>query len=224
MNFVIDLIVVAIIAVCAVVSAKRGFVKVLVEVVGFVAAIILTFTISTPLSEATYDKIIEPPIVNAAVEAVGESAEHEAWNAIPDFIVDNAAKLGLSVEDFSQKISENLSNGTETAVTTASREIVRPVVTQILGLIYSIVIMVVLLVVVKFLAKMINRVFSFSIIGKANRLLGGIIGIPKGIIFAILFCMVISLIVSLNNGFLIFTAENIEKTYVFKFFAEIIPL
>ena len=84
--------------------------------------------------------------------------------------------------------------------------------------------MVVLLVVVKFLAKMINRVFSFSIIGKANRLLGGIIGIPKGIIFAILFCMVISLIVSLNNGFLIFTAENIEKTYVFKFFAEIIPL
>ena len=55
MNFVIDLIVVAIIAVCAVVSAKRGFVKVLVEAVGFVAAIILTFTISTPLSEATYD-------------------------------------------------------------------------------------------------------------------------------------------------------------------------
>lgn len=223
MNLLIDLIVIAIVGLSVLISAKRGFVKVLIEVAGFVAAIIVTFTISTPLADNTYDKIIEPPIVEAAVNAVGESAQHEAWNALPEFVTENALKLGVSGEDFTGKITENLASGTETAVKTASQDIIKPIITKILGLIYSVVILVVLLVVVKFLAKIINKMFSFSVIGKANRVLGGIVGVPKGVIFAILFCMVVSLVVKLYGGFLIFTTQNIEKTFIFKFLADIIP-
>lgn len=224
MNFVIDLIVVAIVAICVLLAAKKGFVKTLVEVVGFIAAISLTFTISTPLAEATYDKMIEPKIIEAAVNAVGESTENGAVNALPDFILNNASKLGISVEDFTSKITDNLTTGTESAVRTASADVIKPIVTEILGLAYSVVIFFVLLFVVNFLAKIINKLFSFSVIGKVNRLLGGIIGVPKGIVFAILFCMIVSLIISLSGGFLMFTAENVEKTIVFKLLANIIPL
>lgn len=223
MNLLIDLIVIAIVGLSVLISAKRGFVKVLIEVAGFVAAIIVTFTISTPLADNTYDKIIEPPIVEAAVNAVGESVQHEAWNALPEFVTENALKLGVSGEDFTGKITENLASGTEAAVKTASQDVIKPIITKILGLIYSVVILVVLLVVVKFLAKIINKMFSFSVIGKANRVLGGIVGVPKGVIFAILFCMVVSLVVKLYGGFLIFTTQNIEKTFIFKFLADIIP-
>ena len=64
MNFLLDLIVLAIIAAVALISARRGFVRVAIELVGFIAAIFITFTISTPLASLTYDKIIEPPIVS----------------------------------------------------------------------------------------------------------------------------------------------------------------
>ena len=57
MSIIIDLIVLAIIGLFIYTSAKRGFVKVLVEVAGFVLAVIITFTISSPLADATYDKI-----------------------------------------------------------------------------------------------------------------------------------------------------------------------
>ena len=58
--------------------------------------------------------------------------------------------------------------------------------------------------------------FSFSLVGTANRVLGGIVGIPKGIIMAMVFCLVISLIVSFTtNGFLIFTDEAMEKSWFF---------
>ena len=136
MNLLIDLIVIAIVGLSVLISAKRGFVKVLIEVAGFVAAIIVTFTISTPLADNTYDKIIEPPIVEAAVNAVGESAQHEAWNALPEFVTENALKLGVSGEDFTGKITENLASGTEAAVKTASQDIIKPIITKILGLIY----------------------------------------------------------------------------------------
>ena len=65
MNYLLDLIVIAIIAAVALISAKRGFVRVVIELAGFIAAIFISFTISTPLANLTYDKIIEPPIVSS---------------------------------------------------------------------------------------------------------------------------------------------------------------
>lgn len=218
MSIVIDLILLAVILVFTLISAKRGFVKVLVETVGFVAAIIVAFTISTPLAEVTYDKIIEPPVVKAAVNAVGESAEHEAWNALPEFLMNNDF-FGEEINAFTQKISENIAEGTETAVKTASQEIVKPIAVKIFGLLYSVILVLVLSILVKFLAKLINGMFSFSVVGTLNRTLGGVLGAVKGIIIAIVICMVISLIISFTGKPLfIFTEENISNTYIFKLF------
>ena len=219
---VIDLILVAVILIFALISAKRGFVKVLVETVGFIAAVVVAFTISTPLAEVTYDKIIEPPVVKAAVNAVGESAEHEAWNALPEFLMNNDIS-GTQINSFTEKITANLSLGVETAVKTASQDIVKPVATKIFSLLYSVILVLVLSILVKFLAKLINGMFSFSVIGTLNRTLGGVLGAVKGIVFVLIACTVISLIVSFTGKpFLIFTEENINNTYIFKFFTDIL--
>ena len=219
---VIDLILVAVILIFALISAKRGFVKVLVETVGFIAAVVVAFTISTPLAEVTYDKIIEPPVVRAAVNAVGESAEHEAWNALPEFLMNNDI-FGTQINSFTEKITANLSLGVETAVKTASQDIVKPVATKIFCLLYSVLLVLVLSILVKFLAKLINGMFSFSVIGSLNRTLGGILGAVKGIVFVLIACMVISLIISFTGKpFFIFTEENINNTYIFKFFTDIL--
>lgn len=222
MWFIIDLILVAVILIFALISAKRGFVKVLVETVGFIAAVVVAFTISTPLAEVTYDKIIEPPVVKAAVNAVGESAEHEAWNALPEFLMNNDI-FGTQINSFTEKITANLSLGVETAVKTASQDIVKPVATKIFSLLYSVILVLVLSIIVKFLAKLINGMFSFSVIGTLNRTLGGVLGAVKGIVFVLIACMVISLIISFTGKpFLIFTEENINNTYIFKFFTDIL--
>ena len=225
MSIIIDLIILAIIFLCVIISAKRGFVKVLVETVGFVAAIVIAFSVSSPLAELTYDKVIEPPVVKAAVNAVSESAEHEAFNALPDFLTNNdSAFFGTTVNSFTEKITENLSNGTETAVKTASQEIVKPVASKLLGLLYSVILILVLLIVVKFLAKLLNGVFSFSLAGKLNRTLGGVIGAVKGILFAVVFCLAVSLIVSFSGKpFLIFSEESIANSYIFNFITEFLP-
>ncbi|MBR7132321.1 MAG: CvpA family protein [Clostridia bacterium] len=221
MKLILDLIIALIVLFFVITSAKKGFVKVVVEAVGFIAAIILVFTISTPLAVATYDKIIEPAMVSAveknAEESAGETAEHEAWNAIPDFLIKNAQKLGISSEEFASVMEENMVEGSVAAVRAASQRVVRPVAIKILGLIYSIILIIVLLILVKLIAKIINGLFSFSIVGKANRALGAAVGFLKGVVFAVVFCMAVSLLVSLTKGgFLIFTQENIDSSYIFK--------
>lgn len=67
MAIVIDLIVIAIIAIIALISAKQGFVRVFVQAAGYILAGILAFTISVPLANTTYDKFIEKPVVDSIV-------------------------------------------------------------------------------------------------------------------------------------------------------------
>ena len=78
MSIVLDLIVLAIILFTVFMSAKRGFVRVALEVVGFIAAVFITFTISTPLVNITYDKIIAPPIVSSVTPRRGK-VRHRSW-------------------------------------------------------------------------------------------------------------------------------------------------
>lgn len=224
MSIIIDLILVAIILLFVLISAKRGFMKVLIETVGFIAAVVVAFTVSTPLAELTYDKIIEPPVIEAAVNAVGESAEHEAWNALPDFLINSEnAFFGTTVNSFTEKITANISSGVENSVKTASKEIVKPIATKILGLLYSVILVIVLSIVAKFLAKILNKLFSFSFVGKINRTLGGVLGLIKGSVIVVILCAVISLILSFTGKpFLIFSEDTINQTYLFKFLTNII--
>lgn len=227
MFLLIDLLIILIIAVCIITSAKRGFVRVLIEVAGFIAAALLTFTISTPLSEVTYDKMIEPAIIESATEKSAENAEqliNNTWQALPDFIKVMADNENLSADSLSESINANLNSKTEEAVKSVSREIIKPVVTELLSLVYSLIIMAVLTIIVSILAKSLNKLFSFKFVGKINKFLGGSVGAVKGAFFACIFVLCVCLLISFSNkGFWIFTPENLEKTYLFKLILKVIP-
>lgn len=215
-SVIIDLIIIAIITFCAVLSSKQGFVKTAVEIVGFVAAIAIAFYISTPLAEFSYDKVIGLSVeksITATTEKTAEQSINSVFDNLPSFV----KKCGVNADKINNSVNDKLSNGIESAAKDTSNLIIRPIIVKVLGLLYSVLFIIILLVVVKFLAKFLNRIFSFSIIGNINRFLGGVLGGAKGVILALLFCMLVSLLLTFfPNGFLFFTKENIDKTYLFK--------
>ena len=101
--------------------------------------------------------------------------------------------------------------------------VVQPVVTAILNAVITAILLIALLIAFKFLAKLINKLFSFSIIGKANKILGAVIGLIKGMGVAVIFVAVIMFIVNFNGDFLIFTKENIDSTILFNFISGVLP-
>lgn len=219
MSIILDIAVALLIIAVVLLSAKRGFARTATELLGFIAAVFISFTISTPLSNITYDKIIEPSVINSLSEAAVVSANEttdKVWNALPSALKNYSGKIGVSKENLDKSISDDLATGAEDTAKGISQKAVKPIAVRFISLIYSAVIFSVLLFVVKILAKYINKLFSFSIAGTLNRFLGGIIGIPKGIIIAALICTVISLIVSFtDNGFLIFTKDAVENSWFF---------
>ena len=135
MSIVLDLIVVLIILAVALISAKRGFVKVAIELAGFIAAVFITLTISTPLGNITYDKIIEPQIVKSmsAVTDKSVTATSDAvWNALPSVIKNHSEKLGVSKDSLDKTVSEHIGDNTENAVTAVSQTAVKPMAVKLL--------------------------------------------------------------------------------------------
>lgn len=224
MSIILDLIALAIIVITVLISAKRGFVRTAVELVGFIAAVFISFTISTPLANTTYDKIIEPSIVSSVASVADTAANNSSeavdsfWNEMPEWVKSGIEKAGISKESLDGSITANIGNGVTSAAESASQSVIKPAVTSTLALVYQVISLIILLIIVKPIAKLINKLFSFSLVGKVNSLLGGVVGVFKGIIYAAVFCLLITLIVSFtSNGFLIFTNEAIEQSLFFSF-------
>lgn len=229
MSYILDAIVIIIIAVTVVLSAKKGFVRTIIEVIGFIAAIVIALSLSTPIANFIYQTTIEPSIVktveNVAVETSNEvsGAVDAVWQKMPKFITESNF-LGLSKDNITQQIEGETASGAMQVADSISHSFVKPVATKLLSTLISVILVVVLLFVVKILAKLLNKLFSFSLIGDINKTLGGVVGLIKGLAFAIVFCMIISLIVSFTkNGFLIFTYDTINASYLFKFLAGLAP-
>ncbi len=229
MSLILDLIIIAIVVIFALISAKKGFVCTLIEVVGFVFAIYIALSFSTPIANTIYDKTVQPIIANTFETVISDGVANSndavdaVWNKIPSFISENSF-FNISKENALTVLGDNVSLETEILTSKISDSLLKPAVTKILSSLISVIIVFVLLFVVKILAVQINKLFNISIIGSLNKTLGGILGIIKGGAIAIVFCLIISLILSFTkNGFLIFTYDNIQSSTIFKYLMEFSP-
>ena len=241
-SFLLDLILVIIIGASVYLSARRGFVRTFVEAIGVVAAAIIALTICTPLANATYDKIIEPAITKTVFEEVNKALENEELNlqldgtpnkileALPQKIQSLIEKSGI---DYDKLLEENkylinddtVENTVQELVFNILQKSLKPIAVKVISYIYVFIIFSLLLVVVKPLAKLLNKAFSFSIVGKLNTMLGGVCGLAKGIVFTLILCLVIYSVASFTeNGIWIFSVENIDKTFIFKYLISLIRI
>lgn len=233
MWIILDLIIVAIVLLFVFISAKRGFARTVVEFVGYILAVYLAFTVGGIISTAVYDGVIEPAIVSSTTEKIvdtaGESVDstvNDVWDSLPDLVTKGAESFGITSDYLKNTLNENSVN-TENATVIAENAvsaIAEPVIVPLLKSIIGIILFAVLIFVVRILAKAINKVFKLPLIGGLNKFLGGVVGGLKGIVISFIFVIIIGLIMSFTeNGFLIFTEENIEQTYLFKILMNFSP-
>jgi len=222
---ILDLIILAIIGVCVLISAKHGFVRTFIELVGIILVILFANFVSGPLANFTYDKSIEPVILRTVESTTSGDIKDSSkidMSSLPEF-----ARRFINESDvskFENSVKNNVHDGVQSAVLNASQKIIKPMVSGILSMVYALAIFFILMFVVKILAKLINKLFSFKPLGKLNSILGGGIGFFKGIIFATIFCLIITVLVRLNqNGIWIFTQESLDKTLLLKLLTNLLP-
>ncbi len=212
MKFIIDIVLALIILISAFIGYKKGFIKLLLPVITFALAIYLSFAFSPKVSNFVCQKYIEPAVVSAVEEKINGVAEEgkSKANVILSFV---AEKTGFDIDsaiDNTVNTGEAAQTITKNNVMPALKKPVQSVVTLVLFLVLSIVLGV--------LARMVNKIIKASPVGLINQLGGVCVGAAGGIVLTVILCVVVYLIFNFNeNGFLIFTKENLKSSYFYNY-------
>lgn len=229
MNYILDISVVAIICFFAWRCSKKGFVKAAVLFFGFVIAAIAARLISVPLSEGIYNGLIKDSVAASINETIGETAGNigesigSAVDALPG-VIRNAAGFFLGGESAESIVSESISEKGLTLAQSIESDIVAPAVTALLQTVLFLVLFFILSFLIKrfaFIGGLFNKI---PLVGKVNMFLGGILGTLEGIIIVFLAAVFIYFALLIVGGNFPVSAEDIDNSYLFKFFYNKNPL
>ncbi len=230
MNIILDIIILAVFIITVVIVTKKGFIRSLVAVVGFVAAIVLSLTFAPPIAEASYTHFIEEAVYNKVHDSVADisnqseetisSSIENVYSSLPSFISEYAKKSGYSSDEIVSAITFDDFSSAHIASAICDNAI-KPSIISILNYILVLVLFIPLIFISRFLAKLIKALIRENILGGLDRVLSIVLGVASGVAFVIVFCIAVSLISNLTNSASLLNA--IDSSYIFKAILEHIP-
>lgn len=220
MSILIDIAVIALIAVFAFIGYRKGLVKTLLNFAGVFIALIAAFYIASPLSSFVFDTFFIDRIHNGVNKAIVNSAADTvtgAVAAVPDYIKKGAKALDINVEKvISDSDPESGVSFAEDVAETITQKVARPIVTRLLAIILFIILFVLLRVLIKVIANALNLVARLPGLNLANRTLGAVIGFAEGLLIAYVYCFAIMQIADIKGGsFLGVSMDTLSDTYIF---------
>ncbi len=234
MNYILDIFVLVVVCFLAWRCSRKGFVKTAVLLFGFIIAAVVARTASLPLSNWIYDGFVSEKVTVAVEDAIGSKTEEltgsidsfaeEAISSLPKGL-QNISKFFINEETLkSDKITESFKNSSADIAKTVEENIVRPAVTGFMQTILFIVLFFVLSFLIRRLA-FIGGIFNkIPLVGKVNMFLGGVVGTVEGIIIVFLAGVALAFVIMLAGEGSPVSPDDIEKTYLFRFFYENNPL
>ena len=215
MSLILDIILIAVFAAFVFAAVKKGFIRTLLELVAVVAALVLAYQFSPMASQAVFDGMLEKNITSSIETQISNNVDTAtaakkaelALDAIPDFAVSLADAAGVDIDNIKNKISsENLS--AESVANELVEKIAEPIITGALTIIFFILLACVLIIVLKIAAAKISKLFKVPIVGTADKLLGAVLGICRGLVVLILICTVLEFIFANGSGELAAAVNN----------------
>lgn len=226
MNYLLDLIFLAIIVITAFISAKYGFVRTLVELIGFVLIVMIVSTISVPISEAIYKSKIEQDVLaykgsdNGTIQLPAE----DFIQSLPDFLKKDNGIFTVDKNLITSYYNNHIKAGQDSIALKINNDIIKPATVRIISLFISGVLFTILSIFVHIVARLLNGVVRHSFARGINEKLGFLIGIFKGAIICIIVSMILLLCVANNNSdFWIFKNSAINQSFVVRFTKTILP-
>lgn len=222
MSFLLDFIIIAIIAVTVYFAAKNGFVKTAISAVSFIVAIAVTAIFAEPLADALKDAPFAETVETAVTDMVKDSISDE--NGLEEFVNGESdglnAVLGLAGIEKSEFISwynESL-NGEDGAMTAVAKYIASPII-DIIALLVAIVILYIgTQILLSIVAFFLNKLANLPVLRTANKGLGVVLGVVLALFRVFLFCFAMNLLIEnasfLNSDFL--SSLDPNSTFLFK--------
>ncbi|MCD7774493.1 MAG: CvpA family protein [Clostridiales bacterium] len=220
MTHIIDLILIALMLLIVLISAKRGIVLTVFDIASGFVSFLLGRTLSEPAANWIYSEYVRDSVIDF-LDTQLKNAENGISNVITDalslldFLPDGAVALLENSAEFDlDTLTREIINGA-VSVSEIEAEFVGPVVISLIKMAAFAAISFAAVVVFRILSKIISRfIRSSKIAGGLDTVLGGVFGILKGAIYICIAAAVINVISYASVSLAQYAADSYICTFV----------
>lgn len=196
----LDLILFFVVAIIAIISARKGFLMSLFNIISFIVSGFLAKIFSVPVANYVYDAYCREAIIakmyeimpSGSLEGELSGAVLKTLEALPDFVMSMISHFGFL------SLDNEIFSSTETNLTVEVIEqtYLEPIILKMISVIAIIVLFIIFAVILRFVFALINKLVTrkkHKIIRGTNMLLGAALGVIKGCVIAGLLCAVLNI-------------------------------
>ena len=227
MAYVLDIAVILIFGLMVYFGHRDGFIKTVAGMIAFVVALVLSTLLAGPVSDLAYDKLVEPPVVTALEESVGDDslAADSLTTAIekmPGFVKSQLATQGIHDGGDLLQYVNNAEKG-ESAVGSVMSKVIEPVTVPVLKALCSLILFFLFQLIISLILKLLNVLAKLPVLKQANKTLGIVAGVVQGALWALLIATILQAVAA--TGLIPMVSEELlDSTILVKWLSEINPL
>ena len=226
MEYIVDIVIIAIIVISVIAGCSRGLVKTVFGCFGVIAALACAFFLAQPAGEfikgtAVYGKmslrVVE--IVDGYLDGGAQSAQAQLDEFMNSDLSGTLTRLGFDIESAADTYVEKLDeagNGFAVYIT----DKVLSFLATALG---ALAVFLLSLILIKLLGFILECIVKLPVLKTVNRVGGGIAGAVSGIITVYIFCMALEIILPYIPDNPVIYMGMAENTFIYRYFASFNP-
>jgi len=191
---ILDLAVLATIAVCILICYKKGFISSMIKVGAFILALVLAFWLSSVFAPVVYDNFVKDSIVEKV-----NSKYDEDTGLIAKLVVKKMTEEGKTPGNYA-----------ESAIRESTTSTIRSLL--FVGLYLA------LYVALRLVSKMLKGVNKIPLVGGLNKFLGGAMGLVVGVLVVYIAVSVLAIFIISPSSNGLFGVDTAEQSLLFSLF------
>lgn len=220
---ILDIAVAALLVLFTVIGVRRGFIKSVVRLLGFVVAMAVSAIVSMPIAQYVYKAFFYTPIEAMVAQKVQEGVATAA-TSLSEQVTAVLSSLPGGVQSLLAVygVDGNVLNGAvqtgDSLVPTVMNSVITPLCTAVLQVIVFLVLFLVLFVIIRLFGKVLNKIFaSLPLIKQLNGVFGGVLGFAEGVLVLFVLCFGLQLYMTFTGADSVLTSSQLTETHLLNF-------
>ncbi len=228
MEYILDLIFIALAVVMIILGAKKGLIKALLDGLSTIASGIIAYILATPVAKVIYDAFVRGVVKSEFLKGLNDSGTdfgsisekvNALVNELPEGALAIASKFGFDVNGAISDVVSSAPDSNESLVETLMTNIGDNIFLKITEAVTMFALFIVVSIALTFVIRLLNKVVKkLPVVKQANKLAGGLLGLVKAVV--IIF-VISTVLVFVQNEEL---APMINSSVILKVVNDINPL
>ncbi len=228
---IIDIVLIAVVVVMVVLSAKKGFVASCLDALSLAISGIASYKLCEPAAKYAYDLFIGNLVKTEFRQALDDMSTSLSvkdkvagmLNALPETAIKLMESKGMNIENLSGSVSSSLASNEEALIETVATTVGETIMLSFLNVVFFIILFILLTIVVRLVSNFFsNNLEKVPVVGSLDTLLGSVLGLIKALVVIVALNVLLYIIVSTAEPGS--SLEAIETSQIYLFLTENNPI